>query len=113
MWPVKNQRCFVFEAGRLKLVRHLAEGVLDESPLQRRLLALSPGPQDELNDGHCVALTVGSLLVRDCLCQSPELIKAFRSAAPVDPRIAGNERSQVGMAVSLFFHCFATVCCGR
>jgi hypothetical protein len=109
---VDDQRGFVLERIRLKLVGHFAESVLDKSLLQHRLFAMRPGSQHGLHDRDRVPIVVGGLLVRDCLRQTPELIKAFRPAAPVDSGIAGDEWSQIGAAVSLFFHCFATVCCG-
>ncbi len=84
----------------------------NKSFLELGLFALCPGTQDGLHDRDGVAIAVGSLLVRDCLRQTPKLIKAFRPATPVDSGIPCDERSQIGAAVSLLFHCFATVCCG-
>jgi hypothetical protein len=93
MRPVEDQRGFVLKRIRLKLVGHFAESVLDKSLLQHRLFAMRPRSEDGLHDRHRVAIAVGSLLLRDCLRQTPELIKAFRPAAPVDTRIAWDERS--------------------
>ena len=109
---MQNQNRFVLQGGGLELVRHFAKRILDESLLQCWLFAVSPSTKHTLNGRHRVAIFVGDLLVRDCLRQTPELIKAFRSATPVDSGIPDYEWSQIGAAVSLRFHCFATVCCG-
>ena len=55
---VENERGFVFEAGRRDFFRHLSEGVLDESFLQKRLFALRPGAKNCISDRHRVAIFV-------------------------------------------------------
>ena len=86
--------------------------ICDEGQLQNRLLTRCPTAQDCLNARHYFAVFVRDLLVPDSLRKFPQLIEAFRASVAVDARISLDERPQIGAAISLFFHCFPTVCCG-
>jgi hypothetical protein len=81
---VEDERGLVFETGRLKFFRYLAEGELNESFLQSRFFALCPGPENGFGDSERVAMTVGGLLVRDSLRQRPELVETSRPSASVN-----------------------------